>query len=58
MLDMQLRRGELMTAFAIATFESRTRSLANKVWVSKEFEFSRRRENLSWSHHRQDGAGR
>lgn len=26
-------------------------TVANERWVAKQFEFSRRRENLSWSHH-------
>lgn len=28
-------------------------TLQNYVWVSKRFEMSRRRDNLSWSHHRE-----
>lgn len=44
------RYGERYTQ-AIQETGIRYKTLANLAWVAGRFEFSRRRENLSWSHH-------
>jgi hypothetical protein len=40
-----------MYSQALDATEMEYGTLANAKWVSGQFEFSRRRENLSWSHH-------